>query len=292
MMREIASTFVGKDTMPMMEFFKGEVEDATGTSRAAAGLNPDALQSSTKAAVAATVTASQQQIELIARNLAETLFKPLFRGLYRLVKLHQSEERVVKLFGTYVPVNPASWDEADPDVSVNVALGMGMVEDRIAALTAISMDQKEILTTMGLENPIVTVKQFRDTLAKKAELAGWKNTDQFYQPIPPGWKPPPQQPPPPPPPDPVAMQLAQIEAEKVKGQQALAEQKFQFEVMQAEAQMAFEREKAAAEDARARDKMIIDADTEKMKIDAANDNKLAIAELNAIHKTAISPEAG
>jgi len=291
MLREIGSTWVGKDTLPMLDHFSAKIEDATGTSRAAAGLNPDALQSSTKAAVAATVTASQQQIELVARNLAETLFKPMFRGLYRLIKMHQSEQRMVKLFGAFVPVDPGTWDDADPDVTVNVALGMGLTEERIGALTAIGQDQKEILMTMGFENPIVTMKQFRDTLAKKAELAGWKNTDQFYQNVPPDWKPPETPPPEPPPPDPVAMELAKIEAQKVQGQQALDKARFEFDVKQAMAEYEFKVAQATAEDARKRDEMIVKAEIEQLKIDAEH-AKLALANLQSIRDTATSPEAG
>ena len=286
MMREVKHSFVGPDTLPMLDYFEAQRENRTGTSRAAAGLNPDALQSSTKAAVAATVTGAQQQVELVARFLAETGLKPLFRGLYQLVKRHQSEARMVKLFGSFVPVDPSSWDDADPDVSVNVALGMGMAEDKLNSLNAIAMSQKEILATLGPVNPIVTLKQYRDTLAKMAEVAGYKNTELFYQQVDPNWQPPPSEPPQP---DPAAMQLAQIEMMKVQQDGQMQAARLQFDRERAEAELAFKQEQERMRDARERDQMLLDMEMERFKIESEQNVKLETAKLA---RAAVTPEPG
>lgn len=286
MMREVKHSFVGPDTLPMLDYFEAQRENRTGTSRAAAGLNPDALQSSTKAAVAATVTGAQQQVELVARFLAETGLKPLFRGLYQLVKRHQSEARMVKLFGSFVPVDPSSWDDADPDVSVNVALGMGMAEDKLNSLNAIAMSQKEILATLGPVNPIVTLKQYRDTLAKMAEVAGYKNTELFYQQVDPNWQPPPSEPPQL---DPAAMQLAQIEMMKVQQDGQMQAARLQFDRERAEAELAFKQEQERMRDARERDQMLLDMEMERFKIESEQNVKLETAKLA---RAAVTPEPG
>lgn len=286
MMREVKHSFVGPDTLPMLDYFESQRENRTGTSRAAAGLNPDALQSSTRAAVAATVTGSQQQQELVARFMAETGFKPVFKGLYQLVKRHQSEARMVKLFGSFVPVDPSSWDDADPDVSVNVALGMGMAEDKLASLGAIAMSQKEILATLGPINPIVTLKQYRDTLAKMAEVAGYKNSELFYQQVDPNWQPPPQEPPQP---DPAAMQLAQIEMMKVQQDGQMQAARLQFDRERAEAELAFKQEQERMRDARERDQMLLDMEMERFKIESEQNVKLETAKLA---RAAVTPEPG
>lgn len=286
MMREVKHSFVGPDTLPMLDYFEAQRENRTGTSRAAAGLNPDALQSSTKAAVAATVTGAQQQVELVARFLAETGLKPLFKGLYQLVKRHQSEARMVKLFGSFVPVDPSSWDDADPDVSVNVALGMGMAEDKLNSLNAISMSQKEILATLGPSNPIVTLKQYRDTLAKMAEVAGYKNTELFYQQVDPNWQPPPSEPPQP---DPAAMQLAQIEMMKVQQDGQMQAARLEFDKQQAMAELAFKQEQERMKDARERDQMLLDMEMERFKIESEQNVKLETAKLA---RAAVTPEPG
>ena len=46
--------------------------------------------------------------------------KPMFRGIYKLLKQHQPKARMVKLRGHWVDVDPALWD-ANMEVTVNVA---------------------------------------------------------------------------------------------------------------------------------------------------------------------------
>jgi hypothetical protein len=89
MVQPLTTPFVGQAAFPMMEYMDQIKEDRTGMSKAAMGLNADALQSSTKAAVAATISASQGRIELTARILAEGM-KKLFKGILFLVTTHQA----------------------------------------------------------------------------------------------------------------------------------------------------------------------------------------------------------
>jgi hypothetical protein len=79
MVQPFSSPFVGQPAFAMMDYMDQMREDRTGMSKAAMGLDPDALQSTTKAAVAATVSASQSRLELQARILAEGM-KKLFKG--------------------------------------------------------------------------------------------------------------------------------------------------------------------------------------------------------------------
>ena len=81
----------------MMDYLDQIKEDRTGMSKASMGLNPDALQSSTKAAVSATVSASQAQIELLCRVFAENGMKPLFKKILKLLNKHQEKARMVRL---------------------------------------------------------------------------------------------------------------------------------------------------------------------------------------------------
>ncbi|MDP4350069.1 hypothetical protein QSG17_24800, partial [Escherichia coli] len=71
MVQPLTTPFVGQAAFPMMEYMDQIKEDRTGMSKAAMGLNADALQSSTNAAGTATINASQGRIELTARILAE-----------------------------------------------------------------------------------------------------------------------------------------------------------------------------------------------------------------------------
>lgn len=246
--RAVTTPFPIESVMPMLEFTQGVVENRIGITRGAAGLNPDALQSSTQAAVAATVEARQQRIELFARIFAETGFKQLLRGLRRLIVEHQPRARMVRIRGKYVEVDPRTWD-TDRDVRVNVALGLGFADQKVEVLTAILQDQKEWLT-QAPGNPLVGLDNYRATVARILKLRGYPNADEFYRPIPPGYEPPP---PPPAPPDPAAV-VAQAEVARTNADIQRHEAEFQlkgeeFKEKQRENDMldAREREKTQAD---------------------------------------------
>jgi hypothetical protein len=147
---------------------------AAPAARGTIGLDADALQSSTKEAVGAAVQASQESTELLARIFAEMTLKPLFMGLYRLFVQHQPKSRVVRLRGKWVDIDPAAWD-ADMDVTVNVALGSSAVQDKIQTLIDTSAKMEQIFAAYGPDNPLCTVAQYRNVLAKLTELRGYKD---------------------------------------------------------------------------------------------------------------------
>lgn len=212
MVQPFSMPFVGQQAFPMLEYMDQMRENRTGITKAAAGLAADALQSSTKAAVAATVTAAQQRMELIARIFAETGMKRLFGGLLRLAIQNQRPNRMVRLRGKFVPVDPRGWD-ANMDVVVNVALGGGTDESKVAVLTTILQKQEQILQQAGMNNPLVSLAQYRNTLAQILALSGFKDANQFFSD--PAMMPPmPQEPPKPSPEELLAQaQMAAIQAD-------------------------------------------------------------------------------
>jgi hypothetical protein len=230
--------FVGQAAFPMLAYLDDVRETRTGMSKAAMGLEADALQSTTRAAVAATVSAAQQHLELIARVFAETGMRALFKGILKLVVENQDRARVVRLRNQWVPIDPRSWD-AGMDVEVDVALGGGTEEQQVSVLTSIAQKQEQILQTMGPQNPLVTPQQYRNTLARLVQVSGFKNADEFFS------NPammPPQPPPPPPPPDP-AMILAEVERQKIMA-----------DIQNKQAELELKRQQMLLEDDRARDK--------------------------------------
>lgn len=190
MVQPLETPFVGQAAFPVLDYMDAVKEQRTGRSRASQGLAADMLQSSTKTAVDATVSAAQESTELIARIFAESGMKRLFRGLLRMITKHQDRPRMVRLRNQWVQVDPRAWD-ADMDVTVNVALGGGTTTERGMKLQAIAEKQEQILTTVGPQNPIVSLKQYANTLRKMAELAGFPDSGQFFNDVPDGWQPPP-----------------------------------------------------------------------------------------------------
>jgi len=212
MVQPFSMPFVGQQAFPMLDYMDGMKESRTGITKAAAGLAADSLQSSTRAAVAATVSAAQQRIELIARIFAEGGMKRLFTGLLKLAVQNQQAERMIRLRGQFVPVDPRSWD-ANMDVVVNIALGGGTEQDKIQVLTNILQKQEQILQLAGMNNPLVTLAQYRNTLAQIVSLAGYKDASQFFN-DPAQMPPMPPQPPKPSPEEMLAQaQMAAIQAD-------------------------------------------------------------------------------
>ena len=178
MVQPITPPAISQMTFPLLQYIDQVKETRTGLTRASMGLDPDSLQSSTRAAVSATISAAQQKIEMIARVFAETGIKHLMKTVLHLVQLYQQDARVIRLRNSFVQMDPQSWD-AEFDTIVEVGLGTGDIEKRISVLGQVAAKQEEILTKLGVANPLCTLKQYRDTLAKIIELNGFKDVSAF-----------------------------------------------------------------------------------------------------------------
>jgi hypothetical protein len=240
MIQELGSTFVGQQAMPILAYIDDIKASRTGMSKASQGLDADVLQSTTKAAVTATMSAAQERLEMVARIFAETGVRRLFRGLLKEIIRHQDRPRVVRLRNSWVPVDPRAWD-ADMDVVVNVGLGTGSIEQKVQTLMAVLAQQKEILQTLGPNNPIVSMKQMRNTIAQILELQGVKDASRYFNEITPEIEQQMAQPPQPAP-DPTQI-LAQVEAEKIKKDIEIADKKMAVEIATQKASDDRERDK-------------------------------------------------
>ena len=179
MVQPIAPPSVSDTAMPMLAYMDEVREQRTGLSKASMGLDPDALQSSTATAVAATVSAAQSKLEMIARVFAETGVKRLMSCILEIVQKNQQQPRMVRLRNTFVTMDPQAW-ENEFDIEIEVGLGTAQVEQRIAVLMQIAEKQEQILLQTGINNPLVTLSQYRNTLTKAIELSGFKDTSAFF----------------------------------------------------------------------------------------------------------------
>ena len=115
------------------------------------------------------------------------------------------------------------------DCTVNVGLGSGMTDERLAVLNQVVVRQTEALEKLGPDNPLVGLGNIRNTLAKMLEISGYKDTDQFFKPLPIDWQPPPPEPPPPTPEE----LLAQAQMADIQARTAIDQQKLEVDVMKA-----------------------------------------------------------
>lgn len=234
MMREIVTPFIGSEALPVLEHMRELGTKRVGRSDASDGLDPDSLQSATRAAVAATISAGQQRLELIARIFAETGMKQLMRGVLRTVVQHQEETRVVRLRNEYVRVDPRAWD-ADKDVVVNVALGTGLVEEKVEMLRMIVEEQK---LHIAQGSPLGSFAKLRAAYGRITDLLGFRNSEEFFPAFTPeqeqqlrdqqaaNQKPP------------IEEVLAQIELEKVRARERETQAKNEIEMLKLQVELA------------------------------------------------------
>ena len=186
---------VGQNAFSLLQYLDEIKEQRTGLSKASMGLDADALQSTTATAVAAQMSAAQGKIEMIARVFAETGVKQLFRLVLTLCLHHGKKEQMIRLNNKFVPIDPSNWKH-EYDLSVNVGLGSGQTNEKMAFLAQMAQKQEQILLQLGAENPLVNLQQYRNTLAELASMAGFKDASRFFK-NPEDTPPQPQQPPPP-----------------------------------------------------------------------------------------------
>ena len=175
MIGEFSTSFNGKEAFPMLDYLDQVKGDRTGMSKASMGLDPSALQSSTKAAVSATVSASAAQLELLCRVFAETGMKDLMRTIYELVHKYQDKERIVMLRNDWVPVRPYAWSDKY-DCTVSVALGNGNKDQQLAHLSAIMQFASEAMKG-GL--PIANPQNMYNIGAAMVKNMGFQNVQDF-----------------------------------------------------------------------------------------------------------------
>jgi hypothetical protein len=178
MVQPFAVPFVGKEAFPVLGYLDEQKENRTGVSKASAGLNADALQSTTKAAVSATMSGAQGRVELICRHFAEGGLKTMFKTVNNLVIKHQNAQDVFRLNGKFVPVDPRYWDN-DKDIVVNVAISKSSDEEKFQVLTSLAGKQEQIMTTLGPNNPLVNLQQYANTLTRMIEMAGFQDAQSF-----------------------------------------------------------------------------------------------------------------
>tara|TARA_Y100001968_G_scaffold81095_1_gene72224 strand:+ start:3353 stop:5491 length:2139 start_codon:yes stop_codon:yes gene_type:complete len=265
MVQPFSVPFVGKEAFPVLSYLDESKENRTGVSKASAGLNADALQSSTQAAVAATMSGAQGRVELICRHFAEGGLKELFGLVNNLVIKHQDQQDVYRLNNEFVAVDPRYW-ESDKDMVINVAISKSSDEEKASILAQLTAKQEQILQTLGPQNPLVSLQQYSNTITKMIELAGFKDAQQFINTEVPPMPPQPEQQKP----DPAEL-LAQAEIQKAQVQAQKA-------MIDAET----DRMKIIMEDDRHRDEAEADIRIKAAEIQAKYGAQVNVAEINAL----------
>jgi hypothetical protein len=179
--QDLSVPFAAGQTLSALTYVDQTVENKTGVSRASMGLDPDAMQSTTRAAVQNTIQMQAGQIEVMVRNLADGM-KRLFGIMLRTAIKYTDEEQAMRVNGQFVQVDPRVW-KTDMDIGINVGLGTGREEERMMALQQAFQIQQQIYTNYGPFNGMVSLTNIRNTLSDMLAAAGIRNSDRYFAPI-------------------------------------------------------------------------------------------------------------
>lgn len=230
--KPIQSGGVPFDAFQALEYFSTVGEGRSGIVRNAQGLNPDTLHDTAKGAQML-MAAAQRRLRLIARTLAETLFKDLFVNVHGLLKEHGSKSMTVRIRNQWVTVDPTTWG-ARKDMTVEIGMGGGREHD-LMLLAAITQDMAQIVEAQSngaLDGKVVSAKNIYALATKKAERAGLKGVSEFF--TDPEANPEPKEPPPP---DPAI----------VKAEMEMQAQQAEMEMRERHTQMQFEKDMKLSE---------------------------------------------
>jgi hypothetical protein len=276
---------IATQSFPMLDYLDRVMEKRSGVTNASAGLDPSILQNTTAAAIAMMQNAGASRVEMIARIFADTGVKDLFNGIFHLLCKYQDKARIVRMRGKYVSIDPREWKNGY-DLSINVGLGTGNKDQQMAMIGMVLQKQEQILQTQGYANPLTSAAQYRNTLGRFIEAAGFKDSSEFFKQIPPELdqmlsNPPPQQAPV----DPtVQAYMAQTQAQ-IQGEQAKLAAQIEANRVKAAADIQLEREKAAAQIQLQREKAAGEIQLERDK--AAGDLQLK----QAVHNSDVKLKA-
>lgn len=241
MVQPLAVPQIGSTAFAMLEYVDQVRDQRTGFSKASMGLDPSTLQSTTASAVNATIQGAQLKIEMIARVFAETGCRDLAKGVLALLQKHQDKERVVRIRGEFVSIDPREWVNGF-DLSIDVGLGNGREDEKMAMLLQILGKQEQLLQQLGPNNPIVKPSQYVNTLKRIAEMSGFKDTAQFFN--------------------------SGEEVDRALAEAASQDQGNSAEMQKAQAELQLKREKMQAELALEREKMQMEIELRRQELQA------------------------
>ena len=173
---------VSAGVLAALEYLATVRENRTGIVRNNQGLDADSLNK-TASGMNMLMSAAQQRQELIARVLAETAIKRLYRLVYRAIK--RAAAGPVKYWSgrQFASCDPSRWPD-EMELSVNVGLGTGNKDQAIGHLALIGTLQEKLIALQGghADGPYVTPENIANAAQKVTETLGFKSPGLFFQP--------------------------------------------------------------------------------------------------------------
>lgn len=170
--------FTGQALLGFLEYLDNDSAQKIGVTKAATGLDPDAMQSTDKNAVLNTIELSQAQLELMVRHVIQLALIPLFKRLLRLSIRHMDPTQIIKYRDRFIQVDTSNFDP-DAIARPNAGLGTTSPQIRSQGLSFILEQQFKMMSDYGIDNPIVSLGQIFNTITDIAETMGIHNTARY-----------------------------------------------------------------------------------------------------------------
>jgi len=172
----LETPYIGDKALQVIQYMDSLQTRRTGTHLSSQGLDADVLHKETATRFEGVERAGQAKIELVVRNVAETIVRDLYEGAEWYLREYQDEPQQIYVGGRTVTVDPSQW-QYDHPVTVVVGTGAGDNEKTLETLASIynlQLQQKQIGSTLADD------KKIYNTLEKIIKASGLHKPDRYF----------------------------------------------------------------------------------------------------------------
>lgn len=155
-----------------LEYIEEMKQNRSGLTKYTQGLDSSALNK-TATGVTAVMNASNQRLELIARNIAETGVKELFSYLIHLNREYIDQATVIRITDQYFEIQPDNL-KGNIDIVVNAGLAIGNKQTQMENMQLLLQ-----MYPMAIQAGIAGIEHAAFAFGKLIEEMGYKDTSKF-----------------------------------------------------------------------------------------------------------------
>jgi len=170
--KQITPTPLAQHAYQTMEFIQTQLEQRTGITRYNQGLDANSLNK-TASGINAIMSASSQRIELIARVMAETGFRKLYKKMLMLNQQFVDQDIVIRVYGKPLEISPDDL-AGNFDVSVDIGGATNKEEQDVHQMMTI-LNYAQILLGLGVMQP----NNVYEVVRKILETWGVADADKY-----------------------------------------------------------------------------------------------------------------
>lgn len=161
--------------LQMIDYVDSSIEKQTGVTSYNQGVDTESLNK-TATGFRGIRDMSQMRIELMARIAANGSIKRMFEKIIKLAKIHVEDSINLRTGGQGVSINPSQWSSEDECI-IDIGLGSGDRQEKIANLSLIYQEQKELKTN---GSALVDDQKMYNTLDKVTTEVGLKGAASYF----------------------------------------------------------------------------------------------------------------